>query len=327
MVSILRLLIPLLFLYSCEQKNIGVIHWSTHFQQLSKEKKYADSLGEITPWMVRYFDVVWENQQATPTAVTHLPENFPILSSAIYIQRQVIENTPKAELPKLSKKIISMIQQMEKISHSYSKEILIDFDWRKKTKSKYFELIAILKKSFPTKVVSTTIRLSQFANPKVFGVPPSSKGLLMMYQTGSLNHPEQPLLWEKSEVQSYLKQTSYPISLDVAIPTFSWSRIQRKMPIQNKTRGSLIFPSYSNELENDKDFKQNQPNQFICTKAHFFHGFFLLPGDRVFPEKVSENDLKWAIEEANSITQNRGKVYLYLIEEASNGNYPANWFR
>lgn len=327
MVPILRLLIPLLFLYSCEQKNIGVIHWSTHFHHLSKEKKYADSLGEKTPWMVRYFDVVWENGEATPTAVAHLPENLPIHSSAIYIQRQVVENTSKAELPTLSKKIISMIQQMETISHSNSKELLVDFDWGKKTKSKYFELISILKKSFPTKVVSTTIRLSQFANPKVYGVPPSSKGLLMMYQTGSLNQPDRPLLWEKSEVQTYLKEKSYPLSLDVAIPTFSWSRIQRKMPMKNKTRGSLIFPSYSNDLENDKDFKQIQPNQFICTKAHFFHGFFLLPGDRVIPEKVAENDLKWAIEEANSISRNAGTVYLYLIEEASNGAYPAKWFR
>jgi len=124
-----------------------------------------------------------------------------------------------------------------------------------------------------------------------------------------------------------LKQSNYPISLDVAIPAFSWSIIQRKVTIKNKKNISIVFPSYLQELQTNKHFKQIETNVFLCIQPHFFHGFFLLNGDRVKCEKVSENDLKWAMEKAKSIAKKDGIVYLYLIEEASSGHYPADWFR
>lgn len=326
MVPILRFLILSFFLYSCNENKIGVIHWSTSFHHLPKEIRYSDSLSDHTAWMLRYFDVTWKNNQAIPTAVASLPKNLPLQSAAVFIQRQVLEKTPKSQLPQLSNQIVSLIQQME-IGHQKSKEILLDFDWGKGTKENYFELIQHMKAKLPHKKISATIRLSQFANPRVYGVPPTDHGLLMMYQTGSLNQPEKPLLWEKGEVQRYLKQTNYPIPLDVAIPAFSWSIIQRKVAIKNRKNISIVFPSYLQEIQANKNFKQIKTNEFLCIQPHFFHGFFLLPNDRVRCEKVSENDLKWAMKEAKSIAKTDGIVYLYLIEEASNGHYPADWFR
>ncbi|MEY4866214.1 MAG: hypothetical protein RLY64_468 [Bacteroidota bacterium] len=326
MVPIFRFLILSFFLYSCNENNIGVIHWSTSFHNLSKEIRYSDSLSNRTAWMVRYFDVTWKNNKANPTAIASLPKNLPLQSAAVFIQRQVLEKTPRSQIPQLSNQIVSLIQQME-IGHQKAKEILIDFDWGKSTKENYFELIQQLKEKLPHKNISATVRLSQFANPRMYGVPPTDRGLLMMYQTGSLNQPEKPLLWEKTEVQQYLKQSNYPISLDVAIPAFSWSIIQRKVTIKNKKNISIVFPSYLQELQTNKHFKQIEPNVFLCIQPHFFHGFFLLTDDRVKCEKVSENDLKWAMEEAKSIAKKDGIVYLYLIEEASNGHYPADWFR
>lgn len=326
MVPIFRFLILSFFLYSCNENNLGVIHWSTSFHNLSKEIRYSDSLSNRTAWMVRYFDVTWKNNQANPTGIASLPKNLPLQSAAVFIQRQVLEKTPKSQIPQLSNQIVSLIQQME-IGHQKAKEILIDFDWGKSTKENYFELIQELKKKLPHKKISATVRLSQFANPSKYGVPPTDRGLLMMYQTGSLNKPEKPLLWEKTEVQQYLKQSNYPISLDVAIPAFSWSRIQRKVTIKNKRNISIVFPSYLPELQTNKHFKQIETNVFLCIQPHFFHGFFLLTGDQVKCEKVSENDLKWAMEEAKSIAKKDGIIYLYLIEEASNGHYPADWFR
>ena len=326
MVPIFRFLILSFFLYSCNENKIGVIHWSTSFHNLSKEIRYSDSLSDRTAWMVRYFDVTWKNNQANPTAIASLPKNLPLQSAAVFIQRQVLEKTPRSQIPQLSNQIVSLIQQME-IGHQKAKEILIDFDWGKSTKENYFKLIQQLKEKLPHKKISATVRLSQFANPRMYGVPPTDRGLLMMYQTGSLNQPEKPLLWEKSEIQQYLKQSNYPISLDVAIPAFSWSIIQRKVTIKNKKNISIVFPSYLQELQTNKHFKQIETNVFLCIQPHFFHGFFLLNGDRVKCEKVSENDLKWAMEKAKSIAKKDGIVYLYLIEEASSGHYPADWFR
>jgi hypothetical protein len=182
-------------------------HWSTAFHNLSKEIRYSDSLSDRTAWMVRYFDVTWKNNQANPTAIASLPKNLPLQSAAVFIQRQVLEKTPRSQIPQLSNQIVSLIQQME-IGHQKAKEILIDFDWGKSTKENYFELIQQLKEKLPHKNISATVRLSQFANPRMYGVPPTDRGLLMMYQTGSLNQPEKPLLWEKSEVQQYLKQSN-----------------------------------------------------------------------------------------------------------------------
>jgi len=326
MVPIFRFLIISFFLFSCEEKKLGVIHWSTDFQNLPIEKKYCDSLGENIPWMVRYFDIVWEKNQAVPTAITSIPSNFKVQTSAIFIQRQVMESTPKSQISNLAQKISSLIGNLEKEGNE-SDVLLLDFDWGKTTKANYFQLIADLKKLLPQKKISSTIRLSQYANPLVYGVPPSDHGLLMMYQTGSLNQPEKPLLWEKSEVEKYTAENNYPLPLDVAIPTFSWSIIRRNVSVSSKKNFSIVFPSHQQDLLQDKNFKQIKFNVFSCINPHFFHGFFLLEGDIITCEKVSKNELKWALNLASRIKRVNGHIYLYLIEEAANGSYPAEWFQ
>jgi hypothetical protein len=221
---------------------------------------------------------------------------------------------------------VSLLSKIEE-NRAPAQELLLDFDWGKNTKEKYFKLISILKKQLPNKKIGATIRLSQFANPKQYGIPPANHGLLMMYQTGSIKNPNKPIMWEKLEVEKYLQNTSYPLALDVGIPTFSWAVLQRKGSDPGNTKITLLFPAHLQQLQTDKHFKQTQTNTFVCLEPHFFHGHFLLPGDQLRCEKVSENDLQWALKKAKSITKDRRITYLYLIEEASNGSYPADWFR
>jgi hypothetical protein len=320
------LLISFLFLLGCDSPHYGVIHWKTEFNPSKTEIKYADSLNHAV-WMVRYFDLIWdENKGVQPAAILQKNNRkIQIHSAAIYIQRKVLEQVNTSQLPVLANKIKLLTQLLEKGTDK-SPELLIDFDWNRSTKQKYFKLLELIQRSIPDKIISSTIRLDQYAHPKQLGVPPVSKGLLMLYQTGSFQKSDQPILFQQKIAEKYVSKGDYPIPLDVAIATFSWGILERYWPGENGKTTKIIYPITEEELNQHQQLKSTKKLTWKANKPFFFHGFYILPKDIIRLEKLSSNDLTWSIVMAKNITGSNNHIYLYHLSEAANGQYPIKLF-
>lgn len=108
-------------------------------------------------------------------------------------------------------------------------ELQFDCDWTESTKDKYFSFLTHIKKRFPDKTISSTVRLYAYKYPDKAGVPPVDKGMLMCYNAGDLkNINSGNSIFSKSEVLSYLDvDKPYPLPLDYALPIFEWCAVYR----------------------------------------------------------------------------------------------------
>lgn len=172
--------------------------------------------------------------------------------------------------------------------HHFEKELLeiqIDCDWSASTRESYFQFLELLKKDFE---VSTTIRLHQIKYAKETGVPPVSKGVLMLYNMGDLKDFEQNSIISAEITSQYITdKTRYPLTLDIALPLFSQTVLQN---LQGEYR--LINTTERSLLEsNKKHFTQESENVFHVKKDTLYHGYYLSEGYKLKIEESSEEEI------------------------------------
>lgn len=100
----------------------------------------------------------------------------------------------------------------------------IDCDWTPSTQEAYFDFLKLLQEIAPAKTISATIRLHQYRDRQANGIPPVKKGLLMCYNMAPVHDINtKNAIFDLSLLSGYLKtEQPYPISLDAALPIFSW---------------------------------------------------------------------------------------------------------
>ena len=108
------------------------------------------------------------------------------------------------------------------------KEIQIDCDWTLSTKDKYFEFLKLIKKKIGKRNLSATLRLWQFKNIKIAGVPPVNRCMLMCYSLSSPKEYNTPnSIFTIDEFKKYLSNETYPLALDYALPVYNWGILFR----------------------------------------------------------------------------------------------------
>ncbi len=122
----------------------------------------------------------------------------------------------------------------------------IDCDWTPATQTAYFDFLKILQKMAPEKNISATIRLHQYRDRDANGIPPVEKGLLMCYNMAPVHDINtQNAIFDLSLLSGYLKtEEPYPISLDAALPLFSWVAAFQQSEFAG-IFNSLAFQGYS----------------------------------------------------------------------------------
>ncbi|ANI88485.1 hypothetical protein A9P82_03735 [Arachidicoccus ginsenosidimutans] len=163
-------------------------------------------------------------------------------------------------------------------------EIQIDCDWTASTRDKYFAFLRSLKKQFPDKIISVTIRLYPYKYPDKIGVPPVDKGMLMCYNLGAINNPEtKNSIFDLHELKAYLNAKHYKLPLDIALPIFGWYVWFR----DNQVKG-LIYQSQLNENIIRHNFDSIVPHRFQMNKDFVIDNNYLREGDILreeFPDK------------------------------------------
>ncbi|MDE5929665.1 MAG: hypothetical protein K2H03_04220, partial [Muribaculaceae bacterium] len=110
------------------------------------------------------------------------------------------------------------------------KEIQLDCDWTGQTDSIFFNLCKEVRKELQSRdseaKISATIRLHQLSSTP----PPVDYGVLMLYNTGSFENPDESnSIISVENIKPYLRYLAdYPLHLDYAYPIFSWNLVYNK---------------------------------------------------------------------------------------------------
>ncbi len=263
-------------------------HWQTHFSLSQQENLYLSQIGAEKIY-VKFFDVDWDfgRRAAVPLATVQfdtltLPTQRII--PTVFITNRTFLNLPEDRVEILADNVHQKLNYL--IADKTVEEVQMDCDWTAKTRGKYFHFLELLQQKVKqeNRFLSITIRLHQFKYPQQTGIPPVSKGMLMVYNVGKLEDwfEQNSILTEKG-LTPYLGDFSkYPLELDIALPIFSWGVVYRDRKLIK-----LINNLRTADLQDTSIFKQLTENRFEIKKSNYLNGYYMYAGDRIRLEAIS----------------------------------------
>jgi hypothetical protein len=293
---------------ACTEKTAvepSVYHWETNFDLTEEENLFLEN-NKIERIYAKYFDIkVLPSNEVGPVAAinfVHPPtqEIIPV----IYITTDVFVLIDSAEIEDLAESTYTKIRQLHPVDEL--NEIQIDCDWMESIRDKYFYFLEQLKEEMGNAELSATVRLYQYKYPKLAGVPPVDKGVLMYYNMGEFRSYQETNSILNNEIgQQYLGFGEYPIPLDFALPNFSWALVFRY--------GKFKYISTSitmNALEDSTVFKKSENGYFKVQRDTVVGNDLLRFGDEIRLEACSEVEL---IKAAELLKKEKNKSTTRLI--------------
>jgi hypothetical protein len=272
--------------------------WQTTLTIDPKTTDYLHQLGTKKLY-VKCLDIGIDPQKKsiTPLSMLHCPDTVGLTSLTIvpcvFLTNAVFTHTTPEQIHWLADRTAQVIQEMEALTGRTSgfQEVQIDCDWTATTEKNYFAYLKALgqKLSAP---LAATIRLHQYKNPQKTGVPPVSRGMLMLYNTGNIENPRGGhSLFDSLDARVYLdKPHRYPLPLDLALPLFSWALIYR-----DETLWKIIADPGDRMFADTGCFvlakRQNGLNYFTVRRNTYRSGHYLRIGDQIRVEYMDETRL------------------------------------
>ena len=216
----------------------------------------------------------------------------------VFIKNEIFQFNDEKTLDKLADNIVFLINKYSsEVSYSNRKEkifgydeIQIDCDWTKSSKDNYFYLLKKIKE-LSDKKISCTLRLYPYKYPDIMGVPPVDKATLMCYNLiKPLSKQNKNSILDIAELKKYLNEKkSYPVHLDISLPTFYWTQLY-----QNNRFMQLVDLS-TNDV---KSFaKLVKPLWYQVERdTSINYEIYLKAGDQLKCEDVSAKNINDAIE-------------------------------
>lgn len=224
----------------------AVYYWKTTFNLSGGEMKFLRK-HDIKKIYLRMFDVT-EN----PVPINVYEGTVPNASVTIaqdYIRGKLLLYYPDIEIIPVVYITLDALKAMRNIEYILAdnlvervrrmcsfhefpnvKELQIDCDWTLSTEESFFRLCESINNAIYERnlgwALSSTIRLHQLRRP----VPPVTRGVLMIYNTGSFNNPDaENSIISKDDVEPYMAfLPRYSLPLDMAYPTYSWQLLFRE---------------------------------------------------------------------------------------------------
>ncbi|MCB9222896.1 MAG: hypothetical protein R2780_13475 [Crocinitomicaceae bacterium] len=314
------LLIFVLFLVSCvEDPSIerGFYHWKQELDLTKEDKAFLNDIGAEYLY-VKYFDVIWKDDQAIPVSILNV-KNKPKqeVVPVVFITPDVFSNLDSSGVEDLAKKVGKKIRD---VNHKLSnfEEIQIDCDWMPSIKDKYFYFLSKLGQEFEGSILSATIRLYQYKYPDLAGVPPVDKGLLMYYNMGDFSeYRERNSILNNKTGKQYLGSGDYPLPMDIALPNFRWSLLFRQGNFKQ------ICPNFTETQLNDQElFTKMGNNKFIFNMDTVMYDTYFRYGDELRYESCSEEELLLAVDLLKKeIGSEKIRVLIYDLQNETKDEY------
>ena len=303
---------------------IAFYYWKTIYK-LSVSEKQTLTENKVKKLYIRYFDIdsnSTTNQvfPQSPIQFQDKPANLEIVP-VIYIKNQImlINNL---NLQDLAQKTNDYINQINKKNHISSQEIQIDCDWTLSSKDNYLKFIDRFKK-ISNKKLSATIRLNQIKYFRETKIPNVDKGVLMFYNMGKIAPDALNSIYDEKIARKYLSSLKkYPLSLNFALPIYSWG-----IHIRENRVLELISKINIQELQKDSNFTPTKPNFFRAKRNNYKKGTFYKTNDLIKFETISSGNL---LEMANHLQENTNafpeEIIFYDLDEFNLKNYEKNIF-
>ncbi len=335
------------FFICCSQKKNQVVRsyyfWRSGTNINKEEISFLKRHG-IHKLYARLLDVDWnEVYGAYPVASASLNNLNDALQHdsasvsivpVIFITNKTFQQIDSADIPLLAKRIVRRCMpayDSADIAFEKSKkptfdnqpstlpvpqEIQFDCDWTISTSGKYFYFLQMVR-SFLSGygvTLSATVRLHQYKYPEKTGIPPVSRGMLMVYNTSDpTRYSEENSIFEKDKARAYFTRgEAYPLAMDIALPAYSWCiifRNQRFYQIENQiSEADLVKCTW---------LKRSASHVYKVVADTVFNDLFLRCGDEIKVEATSEKVLTYAAELAEKAV-NTSNFSVALFELSSN---------
>ncbi|MFN8325098.1 MAG: hypothetical protein U0T80_05000 [Flavobacteriaceae bacterium] len=308
MKKILVLVLFSTFLFSCKNDNkVEKVERAFYYWKgnaLGDENLSQINKLKVNKLYVKLFEVDYSEARGNFPYEKNRPSyyDFKKLDSVevvptVFIKNGIFQYNDEKSLDKLADNIVFLINKYSsEVEYSGRKEpifnyneIQIDCDWTKSTKEKYFYLLKKIKE-LSKKELSCTLRLYPYKYPDIMGVPPVDKAMLMCYNLiKPLSQKDKNSILDIDEMKKYLNEKkSYPVHLDIALPTFYWTQLY-----QNNRFEQLVELS-TNEV---KAFaKEVKPLWYQVEKdTSINYQTYLKAGDQLKCEDISISVLNEAI--------------------------------
>ena len=222
---------------------------------------------------VKVFDVIWDGQRPQPTALLEVGDTtgLPPLIPVVFLTNEVFAH----DTPTLATDVALLIR--DRFPGDFA-EVQFDCDWTARTQVRYFGFLEQVREAFPGKTISCTVRLHQFRDRAVQGIPPVDRGVLMAYNTGNLDDwATENSIVDTTIVRAYVKgQPPYPLPLDWAVAVYDWAAVYR--------RGHFTYlinePNLA-ELGDTSRFERLGERRYRARRGTYFGGLYLYEDDRL----------------------------------------------
>ncbi len=322
------LFLAFIFLFSAcnphKKPIIAFYYWKTVFK-LSVTEKQTLTENKVKKLYIRYFDI--DSNPSTnqvfpqsPIQFQDKPTNLEIVP-VIYIKNQIllIKNINIHDLAQKTNDYINQINNKNNISNQ---EIQIDCDWTLSSKDNYLKFIDRFNK-ISNKKLSATIRLHQIKYFRETKIPNVDKGVLMFYNMGKIAPDTLNSIYDEKIAKKYLSSLKkYPLSLNFALPVYSWG-----IHIRENRVLELISKINIQELQKDSNFVPIKPNFFRAKRNNYKKGTFYKTNDLLKLETISSRNL---LEMATNLQKNTNafpeEIIFYDLDEFNLKNYEKNIF-
>ncbi len=304
---------------ACQQrsKEISFYYWRTRFH-LDKSEAGAIVKNNVKTLHVRYFDVEWNQMAAGAVPVQSVSfdtsgiKNIQIIP-VVYITNQVFDLIQQDSISDLANSVYHLISDISRSQQIITPEIQFDCDWTENTKGRFFTFLKDYKRVSNTNI-SCTIRLHQIKYPGRMGIPPVDYGVLMFYNMGKIAGDASNSIYENYLAENYIPAIqTYPLSLDIALPIFSWSLQIR----QGQVIHLLNKMSFS-DFENLPNFRKTQENRYEVERSCFMRGYYFMQSDEVKVEYISAGNLKEMVRQVNKYTNHKIRNLIFYDLDTKN---------
>jgi hypothetical protein len=299
-------------------------HWQTSLAPTPYERNYLRETG-CNVLYVKYFDVAWEDGQAVPLAILQTDTssiNGLEIVPTVFITNEVFSKMPQSGLPELATKILHKINALQ--TGKAPSEIQFDCDWSPSTREAYFAFLRLARQQLGNKkpLISATIRLHQARYPDKTGVPPVDRGMLMCYNMGDVEDGGTPnSILQLDVLRSYLNgMKTYPLPLDVALPTFAWGVLYRFGNL-----AQLFNDLRAEEMADSTRFERLSEYEFRVKRNTYLQGHYVYEDDHIRLEEVAPDTLLAASDLLRARLPNEPRrVAFFHLDESLLRHYPAH---
>lgn len=265
-------------------------HWKSTYAPTFLEREQLRTLN-VQKVYIHYFDVDWDApaRKPVPKAFVRFRQK-PVgrVVPVVFMTNRTLLNLPPAGVAELATHMAQAIRQISQQNKIRFDEVQFDCDWSLRTRDRYFRLLSLLTKQFSCPL-SATIRLHQIKYTDQTGIPPVSRGMLMLYNVADWKLAStRNSIYDADIANQYLSFVpTYPLPLDVVLPVFRWTVVYRHNRfltfLNNIDRKALVNSPFL--------APQADSTRFVATSDTVALGLSIQRGDLFRAEAVSAETL------------------------------------